>query len=243
MADIELTSPDGTTFTAHRAEPDRPPVGGVVVVQEIFGVNAHIRSVVDRFAAAGFVAVAPAVFDRVERGVELAYDEAGTARGRELAWERDSIPGAVVDLTTTIGALATELGAPGTVGVVGYCYGGMLACAVASRAPEDIGATVAYYPSRAAQLLVDDVPETPLQLHLGDRDQGVTVADGEALAARWPAAEVHRYPTAGHGFNCDLRASYDAAAAELAWQRTLEFFDAHLGTPIQPGVHPEGGPR
>ena len=237
MADIELTAADGHTFTAYRADPDRPSIGGVVVIQEIFGVNAHIRSVVDRYAAAGFVAVAPALFDRVERGVELGYDAEGGKRGQKLAWQRDSIPDAIVDLAATIDALTTELGAPATVGVVGYCYGGMLACAASSRIPENIGAAVAYYPSRAAALLVDDVPATPLLLHLGDQDQGVTIADGLTLADRWPTAEVHRYEHAQHGFNCDLRPSFDPEASALAWERTLEFFDEHLDHPVHPGDH------
>lgn len=237
MGDIELTSPDGHGFSAYRADPDRPSIGGVVVIQEIFGVNRHIRSVVDRFAAEAFVAVAPALFDRLERGVELDYDEQGMRRGADLAWQRGSIDDALTDLATTASALAAELGAPGTVGTVGFCYGGMLSCAMSSRQPEDLGAAVAYYPSRAAQLLVDDEPATPLMLHLGDQDQGVTVADGATLAERWPTATIHRYPSAGHGFNCDLRASFDPDASALAWQRTLEFLDEHLDHPAHPGDH------
>ncbi|HEX2577452.1 MAG TPA: dienelactone hydrolase family protein, partial [Aquihabitans sp.] len=166
MATIELTAADGHAFTAHRADPAGPPRGGVVVIQEIFGVNDHIRSVADSVAAAGFVAVAPALFDRLERGAELAYDAEGMERGRDLAWERLSIESALLDLTTTADALAAELGGPASVGAVGFCYGGMLAAALASREPQHLAAAVAYYPSRAAQLLSEDRIERPLLIHL-----------------------------------------------------------------------------
>lgn len=237
MADLELTAADGHRFHAYRSDPDGPAVGGVVVVQEIFGVNRHIRAVCDRFAADGFVAVAPALFDRLERGVELDYDDEGMARGHDLAWQRGSIDDALADLAATASALADELGAPGTVGAVGFCYGGMLACALSSRHPDDLGAVVAYYPSQAAELLVDDVPATPLLLQLGDQDPRVTVADGLALAERWPTADLHRYAAAGHGFNCDLRDTFEPDAAALAWHRTLAFFGTHLGNPVHPGDH------
>lgn len=227
MADIELTAPDGHRFAAYRADPGGPPVGAVVVVQEIFGVNQHIRAVVDRYAEAGYVAVAPALFDRVEQGAELGYDTEGMQRGKALAWEKLPLDDALTDAAATAGALAAELGTP--VGVVGYCYGGMVACALASRRHDDLGAAVAYYPSRAAQLLTDDVPLAPLMIHLGDQDQGVTPADGDALAERWPMAVIHRYPTAGHGFNCDIRDGFNADASAQAWDRTLAFFASQLG--------------
>jgi len=228
MADIELAAPDGHRFGAYRADPGGPANAGVVVIQEIFGVNRHIRSVVDRVAQAGFVAVAPALFDRLERGVELDYDDAGMARGYALAWEQLDVDDAVADLAATAATLAGELGGAGTVGAVGFCFGGMLAAALASREPATVGAAVAYYPSGAAGVLKDEVPSTPLLVHLGDQDHRVTVADGETLAHRWPAATFHRYAEAGHGFNCDLRDSFDPGASALAWQRTLDFLGEHL---------------
>jgi carboxymethylenebutenolidase len=228
MADIELPAPGGHHFAAYRAEPDGEPLGSVVVIQEIFGVNHHIRSVVDRFAADGYVAVAPALFDRIERGAEFDYDADGFQRGKTLAWEQLPLDDAVTDVATTAAALAAERGGP--VGVVGFCFGGMLACALASRKPDDLGAAVAYYPSRAAQLLTDDVPGVPLMIQVGDQDHGVTPADVDTLAARWPAAEVHRYPSAGHGFNCDLRGGFDPDASAQAWERTLAFFASHLAS-------------
>ncbi len=234
MADIELTAPDGHRFAAYRADPDRPPNGGVVVIQEIFGVTAHIRAVADRFAAEGFVALAPSLFDRIERGAAFGYDPDGIARARTLAWEELPLDAAVGDVSATVAALSTELGGPGRVGTVGFCYGGMLSAAVASRSPEDLGAAVAYYPSQAADLLTDDVPSVPLLVHLGDRDQRVTPEDGRTLEARWPTAEFHHYD-AGHGFHCDERPDHAPDAAEHAWQRTVAFLDAHLGHPTGAG--------
>ncbi len=229
MADTDLTAADGHTFTAYRADPNGPPKGGVVVIQEIFGVNEHIRAVVDRFAAAGYLAIAPALFDRVERGVELAYDADGVTRGRDIAWAQPTIDPALADLTATADALTAELGGVNNVGAVGFCYGGMLAAALTSRAADHLAAAVAYYPSQAAQLLTEDQIHRPLLIHIGNEDPGVTPADGDALAERWPTAVVHRYEGASHGFNCDLRPGFHANASALAWERTLAFFDDQLG--------------
>ncbi|CAN5772932.1 dienelactone hydrolase family protein [soil metagenome] len=236
MADIDLTAADGHRFTAYRADPSAPPVGGVVVVQEIFGVNDHIRQVVDQYAEAGFVAVAPALFDRFGAGIELGYDAEGVERGQNLSWEQLPLAQALADLAAAAGALADELGGAQRVGTVGYCYGGMLAATLASRSPGSIAAAVAYYPSRAAQLLTDDVPGAPLIVHLGEQDQGVTPDDGRTLMARWPEATFHRYETAGHGFNCDQRPGFDPEAAALALSRSIAFLTDHLAA----GVSEEG---
>lgn len=228
MADLTLIAADGTAFSAYRADPLGAPRGGVVVIQEIFGVNAHIRDVTDQYAAAGFVAVAPALFDRVETGVELAYDQDGMVRGQAIAWNTLTIEDALADVRATADALAAELGGGGHVGLVGYCYGGMLAAAAASRASDHVAAAVAYYPSRSAQLLVDDRPGVPLLVHLGTEDQGITPEDGRTLEARWPTATFHRYEGAGHGFNCDQRAGFHAEASALAFDRTVAFLADHL---------------
>jgi carboxymethylenebutenolidase len=220
MADLEITAADGHVLTAHHAIPSGTPRGGVVVIQEIFGVNGHIRSVTDRFAAAGFVAVAPALFDRNRRGVELGYDLEGVEVGRDLAWNAP-LDQAITDLDAAADHLATQLGGPHRVGAVGFCYGGMLAAAVA------------YYPSMAAQLLIEDQPHRPLLVHLGDADQRVTIEDGLALEARWPDATFHHHQ-AGHGFNCELRPDFDAEAAATAWDQTLAFLDEHLA--VAPGT-------
>lgn len=226
MPVMELTAEDGHVLTAHRSEPDGAPRGAVIVVQEIFGVNEHIRSVTDRFAEAGFLAAAPALFDRVRRGVELAYDADGAEAGKDLAWNLP-IAEPLADLTATADVLAREVSGPAEVGIVGFCYGGMLSAAMASRRARHLGAAVAYYPSMAAQLLVKDQPHIPLLVHLGELDARVTPADGEALAARWPEAELHTYP-AGHGFNCEQRDDHHPEASALAWERTIAFLRANL---------------
>ena len=226
MPTTELTASDGHVLSAHRSDPTGVPRGGVVVIQEIFGVNEHIRAVTDQLAGAGFVAIAPALFDRVRPGAELGYDTAGTEAGRDLAWNLP-MDEALTDVCAAADALAAEVGGAGNVGALGFCYGGMLSAAVASRHARHLAAAVAYYPSMAAQLLANDQPHLPLQVHLGELDTRVTIADGDALAERWPEAEFHRYP-AGHGFNCDLRPGYDDVSAALAWSRTIEFLGTHL---------------
>ena len=226
MATIELTAEDGHVLTAHRSDPIGTPQGAVVVIQEIFGVNDHIRSVTDRFADAGFVAVAPALFDRVQPGTELAYDAPGAEAGKDLAWNLP-MDHPLTDITAAADLLAAEVGGAANVGAVGFCYGGMLSAAMASRRARHLGAAVAYYPSMAAQLLVKDQPHIPLLVHLGELDPRVTPADGEALAARWPEASFHTYQ-AGHGFNCELRDDHHPEASALAWERTIAFLHAHL---------------
>jgi carboxymethylenebutenolidase len=182
--------------------------------------------VCDRAAASGFVAVAPALFDRTRRGVELDYDAEGVREGRDLAWNMPEAD-AIADLTAAAAHLAARLGGPARVGAVGFCYGGMMAAAMASRASPHLAAGVAYYPSMAAQLMVADQPHVPLLVHLGDLDTRVTPEDGAVLRTRWPDATFYRY-RAGHGFNCDRRADFDQASSDLAWERTVAFFDEHL---------------
>jgi len=189
-----------------------------VVVQEIFGVNEHIRNVVDRYSDLGFRAIAPALFDRLERNVEFDYDPESLAQGREM---RTSIPWdhAVAD----VGAAAAHLRDTGPVGVVGYCYGGSLAFLAAASLP--IAAGVGYYGGQIIQF-PELNPTAPLLLHFGEVDYMIPLADVEEISRRYPQVEVHVYPGADHGFNCDARDSYHAEAATLALQRTLEFFAA-----------------
>ena len=199
MPDVEITNDDGHRFNAYRSEPADGAGrsrAAVVVIQEIFGVNRHIRDVVDRFGEAGFVAVAPALFDRVEPDVELGYDEQGMKRGVELAWKGLPLDQAVSDVGATADALSVEMGGVGHVGVVGFCYGGMRAAAAAARLHTRIGAAVAYYPSLAAEKLVDDRVEAPLLIHLGDLDQRVTIEHGHWPNAG-PAPRCSAMPTPG----------------------------------------------
>ncbi len=216
---IKLTAEDGHEFDAYVALPEGTPKGGVVVMQEIFGVNEHIRSDTDKFAALGYAAIAPAVFDRIERGVELGYDEAGFAKGRsivmELGWD-----GPIKDVK----AAADHLSQYGKVGGVGYCWGGSLAWLAATR----LGIpSSGYYGGRTASL-VDEQPKAAVQLHFGEKDSHIPMSDVEKIKAAHPGVPVYVYP-AGHGFNCDDRADYDEAAAKLALDRTLALFKAEIG--------------
>jgi carboxymethylenebutenolidase len=216
---VTITASDGHQLAGYRADPAGPPRGGVLVIQEIFGVNAHIRSVCDGYAADGYVAIAPALFDRVERGVETGY--AGADMQRAVSFVTQLKPGnALKDLQATI----DELAKVGKVGVVGYCYGGTMAWA-ASAMLDRVAAASCYYGGRIAR---DRAPRVPTQAHFGETDASIPMSDVEALRAAHPAVQVFVYP-AGHGFNCEARGAYDEESAKLAKQRTLELFRAHVG--------------
>ena len=216
---IELTASDGHKLGAYRAEPAGKPKGGIVVIQEIFGVNSHIRDVADGYAADGYLAIAPALFDRTQPGVDLCYEEKDIAIGRELAfplgWEAPMLDlGAAVELAA--GA--------GKVGVVGYCWGGSLAYLCACKLP--VAAAVGYYGGQITKILEADStahPRVPTLLHFGKQDAGIPASMVEEVRKENPGVPVHLYD-AGHGFNCDHRGSYDEASAKLARRRTLEFF-------------------
>ncbi len=214
-----LTSSDGHQFDAHEVG-DGPR--GIVVVQEIFGVNPHIRSVADGYAAAGYRAIAPAFFDRVETGVELGYDAAGMQAGigyaSKLDWDNT-----MADVAAAISHLR-EQGAT-RVGIVGYCWGGTAAWLAASRAPVD--AAVGYYGGGVIGF-AGETPAVPTMLHFGALDSHIPLSGVAEVAAAHPSVPVHVYDEADHGFNCDARPSYHAPSAALALERTLAFFDEHL---------------
>lgn len=209
-----LTATDGHVFEAYEVHP-HDARAAVVVVQEIFGVNAHIRSVVDRYAALGYHAIAPALFDRVEPGVELDYDGSGVERGRELAGRIKWDP-AMADLAATVAHVA----ATGPVAVVGYCFGGSLAWRSAAELP--VAAAVGYYGGQIHEL-IDLAPKAPTMLHFGEHDHAIPLDQVAAVAARHPGVPVHVYAAAQHGFNCDARGSYDPISATIALGRTVEF--------------------
>ena len=221
MGTLELAASDGHMLGAYEAHP-RGATAAVVILQEVFGVTGHIRSVVDRFADLGYRAVAPAVFDRVERGVELGYTAEGLDRGRTL---RESL-----DWDDTVGrdiaAAVDHVAATGPVGVVGYCYGGSLAWLCASGLGDRIAASVGYYGGQVHQFR-HRVPAVPTMLHFGELDPLISLTDVEAVVAERPETIVHVYEGADHGFNCDDRPSYHEAAAALALARTLSFLRAH----------------
>jgi len=208
---IELKAADGFRFSAYRADPPGAPRGGLVVVQEIFGVNRHIRSVCDGFAADGYRVIAPALFDRYERGVDIGYTPEDIARGRELkaAAKADA---ALQDVAAARDALTGA----GKVGVIGYCWGGYIAWMSAARLPGFAGA-VPYYGGGMLEA-TGERPGCPVLCHFGERDAMIPVAGVRQFAAAHPEVQVFTYP-ADHGFNCDQRGSYDAAAASLARER------------------------
>lgn len=211
---IQISSSRMQCIGAWLAEPVGQPLGGIVVAQEIFGVNAHIRSVVDRFAEAGYVAIAPAFFDHVETGVELGYDQEGFDAGRALTAEV-GLDQAVADVASAAASIASA----GRIACVGYCWGGTVAYLAAARLQMP---SVSYYGMRNAQR-----PRAPTQFHFGDRDASIPFEMIQRHRNELDDAEVYVYP-ADHGFNCDARSQYDAASAELALQRTLSFLRREL---------------
>jgi carboxymethylenebutenolidase len=213
---MQLTASDGHALAAYRAEPTGAPRGAIVVIQEIFGVNHHIRAVADGFARDGYLAIAPAMFDRVQRGVELDYTPDGVREGRELRSKID-LDAAMRDVAAAVAAAAPA----GSVGIVGYCWGGTIAWIAAARV-EGLTCAVSYYGGGVLDHASLE-PRCSVQAHFGKRDQMIPVADVGKLTA-----DIHIYD-ADHGFNCDERGSYDAIAAKLARERTLAFFRAHVG--------------
>ena len=215
---IRLKAADGHELDAYVAEPRGKAKGGLVVVQEIFGVTEHIRRVTDQYAAHGYKTVAPAMFDRVQRNVELDYKdiEKGRAYMLELKW-----PGTLADVAA---AVSTARDA-GRVAVVGYCWGGTVAHVAASELRLD--AAVSYYGGGVAKLL-DKMPRCPIMYHFGDQDHAIPMADVERIQKANPASVVHVYAGAGHGFNCDERASFSAKDAKVAFERSLSFLDERV---------------
>ena len=212
---IDLDTPHGPV-RAWRAEPGGPSKGAVLVIQEIFGVNAHIRSVTERFAAAGFVALAPALFDPVEPGVELRYEQADFGRGRALVAAL-GVERAVDVLGVAAGVLQDE---GLRVGAAGFCWGGTLAFLSNTR----LGLPAAcYYGARTIPFL-DERARAPLMFHFGERDDSIPASDIALHRQQQPLAQVFVYPEAGHAFNRDVDpGAHEPASAALAWQRTIDF--------------------
>jgi carboxymethylenebutenolidase len=218
---IELAAADGFVLSAYRADPAGKARGAVVVAQEIFGVNSHIRSVCDGFAADGYLTIAPALFDRIERGVDIGYTPEDVARGRALKGKA-GIDAALSDVTAARDAVAGA----GKVGVVGYCWGGYVAWMAAARLA-GFACAIPYYGGGMLEA-VGERPKCPVIAHFGERDGNIPVDGVRKFAAAHPESQVLIYP-ADHGFNCDQRGSYDAPSAMLARERTLAFLRTHVG--------------
>ena len=230
---IELSSADGFTFPAYVAQPAGKPKGAIVVLQEIFGVNAHIRAVADGYAAQGYWAIAPATFHRTQAGVELGYTGDDMSAGQALKAAIESLPSPDGNPVTPlvmqdIQAAVNAASAHGKVGIVGYCWGGLLtwrsACSLTG-----LSAAVPYYGGgMTAGTEPARQPSVPVMAHFGEKDHWISLDSVNAFKAAQPGVEVHIY-AADHGFNCDHRGSYDAPAAQLALQRTLAFFAEFVG--------------
>lgn len=218
---IELKPADGKTISAWRAEPEGRPRGGLVVVQEIFGVNSHIRSVCDGYAADGYLAIAPALFDRIRPGIELGYANDDIAQGRDFK-ARSPIDSALADVAAAREAAAKA----GKVGIVGYCWGGYVAWMGAARLP-GFACAIPYYGGGMLEA-VGEQPRCPVLAHFGELDMHIPVAGVRAFAAAHPAVKVEVY-VANHGFNCDHRGSHHPESASLARERTLAFLREHVG--------------
>lgn len=216
---LKLTASDGHEFAVFEAGNVNAP-RGLVVLQEIFGVNQHMRSVSERLAGFGYRVLSPAVFDRAERGVELGYEPEDMKKGIEL---RSKIPESAV-LADILATAAAFGGKP--VGIIGYCWGGSLAWLGATKSTAFKAAVGWYGSGIAAQRQLR--PNCPVQLHFGEQDKGIPLSDVEAIKAARPEVEVFVYPGAQHGFGCEARASYNPADCELAELRSLAFFAEHL---------------
>ena len=222
---IELTAPDGFKFAAYEARPAGQPKAAVVVLQEIFGVNAHIRAGTEGFAAMGYLALAPATFHRLQPGIELGYTPADITAGIALKAAAEALPepGVQQDIQATIDYAASV----GKVAVVGYCWGGLLTWRAACQL-SGLSAAVPYYGGgMTAPAEIARQPKCPVLAHFAQTDQSIPLEGVAALRQAHPGVEVQMYP-ATHGFNCDHRGAYDAASAALARERTLEFFARHL---------------
>ena len=219
---MRLTANDDHELDAYEVHP-HGAVASIVIVQEIFGVNAHIRSVVDRYASFGYRSIAPALFDRVESGIELGYDAEGIERGREIAG-RIAFEPALRDVAAAVDAVAPT----GPVAVIGYCFGGSVAWLAADELP--IRAAVGYYGGQIVGL-VDRQPKVPTMLHFGELDHAIPLDGVQRVADAHPDVRVHVYAGAGHGFSCDARGSHHPLSAAIALGRTLEFL-------IDAGVEP-----
>ncbi|MCB1686486.1 MAG: dienelactone hydrolase family protein [Pseudomonadales bacterium] len=221
---VRVSSADGFSLGAYCAAPAGEPAGAVVVIQEIFGVNGHIRDVVDGYARSGYFAIAPQLFDRLERDVELGYEGADMQRGIQLALQQLDRRLALQDLQATVAFAAGESGGR-AVGVVGYCFGGLMSWLCACEL-DSVSGAVCYYGGGIAGV-AELKPRCPVLMHFGERDAHIPMSDVEKIRAAHPEVSVQVY-AADHGFNCDHRASYDKESADLALERTLNFFRQHL---------------
>lgn len=218
---IQLTAADGHVLDAYRADPNGTPLGAVVVIQEIFGVNVHIRDLVERWAAVGYTAIAPALYDRFEKNFEVGYEPADIEIGRDLkAKANENLDNVVADVEAARAAVAGA----GRVGITGFCWGGFVTYVAAARL--NVQAAAGYYGGGIANVL-SEAPKCPTILHFGDNDGSIPLTDVDKIRAAQPDVGIFIYE-AGHGFHCDMRGSYDPRAAAIAGMRTTQLFERVL---------------
>jgi carboxymethylenebutenolidase len=221
-ATVKLTAADGHQLDAYIARPTGESIAGLVVIQEIFGVNRHIRSIADSYAKDGFLAVAPALFDRIERGVELAYEGPDAQKGMAILQKLDNAR-ALEDVDAALQYVRAQTDKKS--GVIGYCLGGLLAWLSATRLQPD--AAVGYYAGRIGNF-ASEIPTAPVQLHFGKLDTHIPAEQVNKVHEAHPEVEIYWYENAGHGFNCDMRASYNPEASAIARTRALAFLNKNL---------------
>jgi len=218
---IELTAADGHKFSAYVAEPAGAPKGALIVVMEIFGVNSHIRNVTDEYAAAGYLAIAPAFFDRVQRGLDVGYTPADIEIARPLM-QKMNFNDAVKDVE----AAKKHVASAGKTGIIGWCWGGALSFKAACNV-NSLACAVAYY-GGAIPTMISEKPKCPVMFHWGETDHSIPLEKAKEVEAAHKD-QIHYFYPAGHGFNCDQRGSYNAESSKLAGERTLEFLKKHVG--------------
>ena len=216
---IKLTASDGFELSAYRADPTGAPFGAVVVIQEVFGVNVHIRDLVERWAAVGYTAIAPALYDRLEPGFEVGYEPGDIDRGRaHKASANEQLDKVMLDVEAAHVAVAPA----GRVGIVGFCWGGFVTYAAACRLNFD--AASGYYGGGIHEI-ADETPKCPTILHYGDSDASIPMSDVDTVKSKQAGVQYYVYE-AGHGFHCDRRGSYDPHASAIAGMRTMQLFEA-----------------
>ena len=218
---VSLTTADGHTLDAYKAEPSGASKGGLVVIQEIFGINSQIRSTVDYFASQGYTAIAPALFDRVGKGIELGYNEDDFATGRETR-------GKITDdwITADVGAAVQEVFSTGKVSVIGFCFGGY-ATYVAACTVDGVSAAMPFYGGGIAAKVGDMQPNCPTQFHFGDKDAAIPLDDLQKIKDALQDSPLYVYDDSGHGFTCNARDSFNEGATERAYARALDWMSQH----------------
>lgn len=214
---IELKAADGHTLGAYKAEPSGTPKGGLVVIQEIFGVNSQIRRTADYFASQGYLCVAPALFDRVEKGIELGYNEADFGKGRETRGKLNDEM-----IANDVAAAVKEASAGGKVSVIGFCFGGYATYLAACKV-DGVSAAMPFYGGGIAGKVGEMKPKCPVQFHFGDKDAAIPFSDLQKIKDELQDAPLYVYDDSGHGFTCDDRNSYNPDAAKRAYARALDW--------------------